>query len=107
MNKSFLRRRCCGGWSAAAGRRNLRSLLCLLSLGTRMALKSARRRKLAQLVSDHVLSDIDRNVTFAVVHSERQPNHVGRNRRTTRPRLAYFWSLPALANPFNSFHSCL
>src|SRR4051812_41063859 len=62
-NKSLLRCRRC----------RRRDLGGLLSLRSRVAPERARRRKLAQLVSDHVLSHVDRNVPFAVVHAERQP----------------------------------
>lgn len=45
-----------------------------------MAFESSRRRKLAQLVTDHVFCDVDRNVTLAVVNAEGQADHVGRDR---------------------------
>jgi len=50
-----------------------------------MALERSCRSELAQLVSDHILGNVDRNVPLAVMHAERQPNHVGRNRRAPRP----------------------
>lgn len=43
------------------------------------------RREFSQLVADHVFSNKDRNVAFAIVNAERQPDHVGRDGRTARP----------------------
>src|SRR5262245_3995200 len=47
----------------------------------------ARGGELAELVPDHRLADVDRDVLAPVVHGDRVPDHVGRDRRTTRPRL--------------------
>src|SRR5215813_12486443 len=101
MNKSFLRCRCGGRRSAAACWCDLCSLLYLFSLRPRVTFERARRREFAELVADHVLSDVDRNVTLAVVHSEGQPNHVRRNRRATRPGLDDLRPLAARTNPLD------
>src|SRR6059058_2480193 len=52
-----------------------------------VALERARRRELAELVPDHALGDEHRHVLAAVVHGDRVPEHVGNDRRATRPRL--------------------
>src|SRR4051794_16437259 len=51
-----------------------RRLLCLRA---RMAFEGSRRRKLAELVSDHVLGHIDRQMTFAVVTPKVKPTISG------------------------------
>ena len=58
-----------------------------------MAFERPCRSELAQFVSDHILSDIDRNVPLAVVHAECQPHHIGRNRRASRPGADHLWLL--------------
>ena len=68
-----------------------------------MALERSRRRKLAQLVPDHILGNVDRNVTFAVMHAERQSDHVGRDRRTSRPGSNHLRALRARANSLDDF----
>src|SRR6202022_1224185 len=55
-----------------------------------VAFERARRRKLSELVSDHLFSDIHRNKFSAVVHGNRVADHVGKNRRTARPRVDHF-----------------
>ena len=99
MNKSLLR---CRRWC-----RSRRDLCGLLSLRSRVALERARRRKFTELVSDHVLSHIDRNVTLAVVHAERQTDHVRRNRRTSRPGLNHLRTLTAGPNALNHLANAL
>jgi hypothetical protein len=47
-----------------------RYLRAFLGLRSRMALESARRRKLAELVTDHILCHVDWQVTFAVMHAK-------------------------------------
>src|SRR5947209_5972085 len=87
------------------------SLLChlrsLLRLRSRMAFEGARRRKLAELVADHVLRHVDRQMASAVMHAERQPDHVRRNRRTTRPGLDGRWTRRARANALHSLRYTL
>src|SRR2546421_9032303 len=95
-------RRCC--WRASASRRDLRSLLCLRS---RVPLECTRGRELAELVSDHVLSNVDQNVAFALMHSERQANHVRRNRRTPRPGANHLRPLSASANALDRLANAL
>ena len=47
-----------------------------------MPLENPRRRKLTQLVADHILGDKYRYVTLSVVDTKGQPDHVRRDRRT-------------------------
>src|SRR5687768_3472682 len=54
-------------------------------LVARVRLEGARRRELAQLVSDHVLGDENRNVLTPVVHGDRQTDHVRDDHRAARP----------------------
>src|SRR5690242_6294234 len=49
--------------------------------------EGARGRELAELVPDHRLGHEDRDVLAAVVHGDRVPEHVGDDRRATRPGL--------------------
>src|SRR3954449_6821112 len=51
-----------------------------------VALEGPRRGELAELVPDHALGDEHRDVLAAVVHGDRVPEHVGDDRRATRPR---------------------
>src|SRR6202034_3296158 len=46
-------------------------------LVARMGLEGARGGEFAKLVTDHVLGHQHRNVLLAVVHGNRQANHVG------------------------------
>src|ERR1035438_7791385 len=75
-------------WSASM----LSSLCCRLGglLGCsrlhRMAPKSPRRRKLAQLVPHHVLRDVHRDELLAVVHRNGLPHEFGKYGRAPRPR---------------------
>src|SRR6185369_2336651 len=78
------------------GRRS-RDLACLFHLRARVALERSRRRKLTELVAHHVFRHVDRQMAFAVVHSEREPNHVRRDRRATRPCLDHRRPLAARA----------
>src|SRR6266853_2644249 len=55
-----------------------------------VALKRARRRELSKFVSNHLFGDVHRNKFSAVVHGNRVADHVGKNRRTARPRLDDF-----------------
>src|SRR5207245_3435889 len=57
------------------------------ALGGPVPLEEPRRRKLAQLVSDHVLGDVNRNELFAVVNGQRVADHFGHDRGAARPRL--------------------
>ena len=52
-----------------------------------MTLEGARQRELAKLVADHVLGYVDRYVLLAVVHGDREPDELRRDRRAARPRL--------------------
>src|SRR5438105_6209738 len=53
----------------------------------RVALERARHRELSQLVADHVLRHVDRDVLLAVVDGDRQADEFRRDRRTARPGL--------------------
>src|SRR5262245_60431783 len=46
-----------------------------------------RRSELAELVTDHVLGDVDRDVAAPVVHSDRVADHLREDRRVARPGL--------------------
>src|SRR5215472_11307393 len=51
----------------------------------RMAVERARRRELAELVTDHFLGDHHRDVLLAVVDAERQPDELRQDGRAPRP----------------------
>src|SRR2546430_3165282 len=90
----FLRRR---RWTS-----HLRSLFGFIGLRSGMAFEHSRRRKLTQLVPDHILRNVDGNVAFAVMHAKRQSHHVRRNGRTSRPGANHLRSLRAGANTLDS-----
>src|SRR5438876_1640857 len=52
-----------------------------------MTVEGARRRKLAELVADHVLGDQHRDELVAVVDAERQADELREDRRAPRPCL--------------------
>jgi len=52
--------------------------------------KHARRRKFAELMADHVLSDKNGMKYFPVVHQKRVADKVRRHHRAARPRLDRF-----------------
>ena len=79
-----------------------RYLRRFLHLGAGVSLERARRGKLAQLVAHHVFRNINRQVSFAVVHAKRQANHVRRNRRTPRPGLDHRRPVAARAHALDS-----
>jgi hypothetical protein len=56
-------------------------------LARRVALERTRQRELAQLVADHVLGDVHRNMLLSIVYGERQSDELRNDRRTTRPGL--------------------
>src|SRR5690606_27364687 len=61
-----------------------------LSLGLlvcSMALERTGQRKLAQLVTDHVLGHIYRHMLLTVVHGDRQTDEVGQDCRAAGPGL--------------------
>src|SRR5882672_7735486 len=55
-----------------------------------MAGEGAGRRELAELVSDHLLGDVDRDEFPAVVDAERQTDELRQDRRAPRPGLDHF-----------------
>src|SRR5262245_44311641 len=63
----------------------LRDRLDLLGRG--VALENPGRRELAELVADHVLGDEHRHVLAAVVHGDREADHVRQDHRAPRPGL--------------------
>ena len=52
-----------------------------------MAFEGAGQREFTQLVTDHLVRHINRHVLLAVVHSDRQTDEFGQDRRATRPGL--------------------
>lgn len=50
-----------------------------------MAFENSCWREFTHFVSDHILSNEDWNVAFPIVYAERQSDHVGRDRRASRP----------------------
>src|SRR5690242_1645484 len=52
-----------------------------------VALEGAGEGELAELVPDHVLGHVHRNMLLAVVHGDRQPDEIGRDGRAPRPGL--------------------
>src|SRR5215212_10785498 len=52
-----------------------------------MTLERAGQSELAELVPDHGLGDEHRDVLAPVVHGDRVPEHVGDDRRASRPGL--------------------
>src|SRR3569832_1975396 len=52
----------------------------------RVTLEGPREREFAQLVADHLVGDVDRDVLLAVVHGDRQPDEVGQDHGAARPR---------------------
>ena len=55
-----------------------------------VALERARRRKLSQLVPDHLFGHIHGNEFLSVVHGDRVADHVRHDRGAPRPRLQNF-----------------
>jgi len=55
-----------------------------------MTLEGPRERKFAQLVANHLVGDVDRNVLLAVVHGNRQSDEFRKDHRATRPGLDGF-----------------
>jgi hypothetical protein len=52
-----------------------------------MTTKQSGRSKLSQLVSYHILSDVNGHVTPTIVHGNGVPHHLGEDRRSSRPSL--------------------
>src|SRR5579862_3514812 len=59
------------------------------SLG-RVSLEHPRRRKLAQLVSYHVLGNVHGDELLAVMHGQRMADEIGQNGRAARPGFHHF-----------------
>src|SRR3972149_416373 len=71
---------------AMLGCRLRRNRLSHLVHPRRVPPERPRRRKLAQLVADHVLGDVDRDVAPAVVDSNGVAHHLRENRARPTPR---------------------
>src|SRR5690606_3951052 len=56
-----------------------------LFLAAGVAAERTGRGELAELVADHRLRDVDRDVLAAVVHRDRVPDHLGDDRRAATP----------------------
>src|SRR5688572_25447068 len=56
----------------------------------RVAVEGPGRRELAELVTDHVLADVDRNMLLAVVDAESQADELRQDRRAPAPDLDHF-----------------
>src|SRR5688572_16629297 len=52
-----------------------------------MAVEGARRRELAELVADHLLGHVDRDVLLAVIDAEGEPDELRQDRRAAAPDL--------------------
>lgn len=50
-----------------------------------MAMEGACRRKLAELMTDHVFSAVNRDELVTVMHRKRKSDHLGHNHRASRP----------------------
>lgn len=68
-----------------------------------MSFEEPRRRELSKLVADHILGNEYRDVTFAVVNSERESDHIRRDRRATRPGLDRRRLGRSVHDPFENF----
>src|SRR3990167_1862032 len=63
------------------------SLFLLDFFVRRVTLESTGQSELTQLVANHLVSDIDRHVLLAVVHSNGQADEIGQDHGATRPSL--------------------
>jgi hypothetical protein len=79
-----------------------RHLRSLLYFRTRMPLKRSRWSKLAQLVANHILGDVNRQMSSAIVNTESEPNHLRRDCRAPGPGLDHRWTLAASARLLDS-----
>src|SRR5437764_5185387 len=75
---------------------SLRSFLPLVISGSLrllvggVTMEGPRRRELAELVTDHVFRDENRNMLVAVMHAEGQANELRQDRRAAAPNLDHF-----------------
>src|SRR5204863_2529126 len=53
----------------------------------RVALEDPRHREFSELVPDHVLGHVHRDVLLAVMHGDREADEIGHDRRAARPGL--------------------
>jgi len=54
---------------------------------SRVTFESSGECKLAQLVANHLIGDVDRDVLLAVMHSDGQADELGQDHGATRPGL--------------------
>lgn len=63
-----------------------------------MAMERSRWRKLAKLMSDHVLGYVDGEEASTIVDGDRLPDHLWEDRRSSRPRFNGSAIIGALVN---------
>src|SRR3989475_817739 len=80
------RSRSSGGSVRSAGPRRCCGFQKLL-VGHSVALEDARQRELPELVPHHIFRDVHRDVLFAVVDRDGQPDEIRQNRGAPRPGL--------------------
>src|SRR5690349_18566420 len=56
----------------------------------RVAMEGARRRELAELVTDHLLGHVDRDVLLAIVNAEGEPHELRQDGGAAAPHLDHF-----------------
>ncbi len=66
---------------------NLQELSGALVLASCVSSEDTCRGELAEFMTDHIFSNIDRNELIAVMHSDSQTDEVGRDHRGARPGL--------------------
>src|SRR6185503_7453260 len=76
--------RCRGSRRCSTARRRCTRSPLRLSV-RRVAVEGARRRELAELVTDHFLGHLHRNVLVAVVDTEEKPDELRQDRRAAAP----------------------
>src|SRR5262245_39698632 len=93
---------CCRSWCRRCSRRRCCSARPCLRSGSgafllrrtiadcRMGRENPRRRKLAELVADHVLGHVNGNVLLAVVDAEGEADELRQDRRAAAPDLDHF-----------------
>src|SRR5579863_8708506 len=75
----------CAGRRRSSGTAAIAATAALGLAVRRMTVKRTRRRKLAELVTDHLLGDDYRNMLLAVVDAEGQPDELRQDGRAARP----------------------
>src|ERR671920_24868 len=88
---------CCSGCGRCCAGRCLRgaaSAAAALAVVLDVAAVGPRRRELAELVTDHRVTDEHRDVLAPVVHRDRVADHLGHDHGATRPRLDHVVAAP-------------